>query len=113
MAEARINQPFWYGDFYPLTPCSNTPDEFVAYQLHRPDLGAGIVLAFRRTECNYLGLILGLSALRPDVHYRVEFVDAEGVTTEQTLSAAELASGLPVRVPEKGSSVVIRYAEVP
>ncbi|MCC6489236.1 MAG: alpha-galactosidase, partial [Candidatus Hydrogenedentes bacterium] len=112
VAEARVNQPFWYGDFYPLTPCSNRPDEFVAYQLHRPDLGAGVVIAYRRAECNYLGLILGLNALRPGASYHVQFVDEQSVKTDQTFSAAELAAGLPVRVTEKGNSTIIRYAEV-
>ena len=49
--EVRENQKYWYGDFYPLTRASTAPDVWAAYQFYRPDLNAGIVLAFRRGEC--------------------------------------------------------------
>jgi hypothetical protein len=49
LAEVKENQRFWYGDFYPLTRADSGPDPFVAWQLHRADLNAGIVLAFRRS----------------------------------------------------------------
>lgn len=57
VAEAKANRKYWYGDFYPLTPCELGADKSVAYQFHRPDLDAGLVLAFRRSDCSYLGLV--------------------------------------------------------
>jgi alpha-galactosidase len=109
VAEAVENQPFWYGDFYPLTPCTASPNEFVAYQFHRPDLDSGIVLAFRRKECAYRGLVLGLSALRPQGEYRVEFIDETGQRTEQNMTAAELTEDLVLRAPRQESSLLVRY----
>ncbi len=110
IAEAHAIGPYWYGDFYPLTPPSSAPDQFVAYQLHRPDLDAGIVLAFRHRDCSFLGLVLGLNALRPEARYTVEMTDESGATTTETRTGKELAEGLTIRLPEKGSSLLIRYA---
>ncbi|HUW62565.1 MAG TPA: alpha-galactosidase [Candidatus Bathyarchaeia archaeon] len=109
VAEAMESQRFWYGDFYPLTPCTASPNEFVAYQFHRPDLDSGIVLAFRRRDCAYRGLVLGLSALRSQGAYEVEFIDEAGQRTMQTMTGGELAENLVLRVPEKESSLLVKY----
>lgn len=113
IAEIKANQKFWYGDFYPLTPCTNARDQFMAWQLHRPDLGAGIVLAFRRPECPYAGLIIGLHAVKPDAAYSVEFVDESRKSTTRTISGRELADGLPLKVTGRPASLLVRYREVP
>jgi alpha-galactosidase len=110
VAEAKANNGFWYGDFYPLTPATTALDQVAAYQFHRPDLNAGLVAAFRRVECNYLGLILGLQAVQPDTEYAVEFIDDAGHVTTRTMRGCELAEGIELRLPEKESSLVVRYA---
>lgn len=107
--EAKINQPYWYGDFYALTSPATAPDNFVAFQLHRPDLDAGIVLAFRHPKCRMIGAILGINAIRAEGQYAVEFVDENCVSTKQTLSASELAAGLALRIPNSGESLLVRY----
>jgi hypothetical protein len=50
IADYRRIRPCWYGDFYPLTTCSMTPDAWSAYQLHRTDLDEGAIVVFRRPE---------------------------------------------------------------
>lgn len=110
VAEALRVQPYWYGDFYPLTPATITPDSFTAFQFHRADLQAGVVMAFRRAECNYAGLILGLQALEPDAQYRVEFSDESGAITMEVHSGKELMSELPLRIPQKNASLLVHYA---
>ncbi len=109
LAEAKENRKFWYGDFYPLTPCSLAHDQFMAYQFHRPDLDAGLVLAFRRSECNYLGLILGLQAIDPAKQYDIEFIDDEDNVKKETMSGTELKENLQLRIPNKAASLAIRY----
>jgi alpha-galactosidase len=110
-AEAKQNRKYWYGDFYQLTSCGLKPDEFVAYQFHRADLNAGLVLAFRRSECAYRGLVLGLKGLNPDATYTVEFVDDARETTTKTMSGSELAGDLVLRIPKQPGSLVVRYRE--
>ena len=107
--EAKANRFAWYGDFYPLTPARTAPDEFVAYQFHRADLDAGIVLAFRRTECRYKGLILGIYGIDPAATYDVESIDGDGKVIKTTVSGAELGDGLELRVDTPGSTRLVRY----
>lgn len=109
IAEAKANQKYWYGDFYPLTPCTLDNTQLAAWQFHRPDLDEGLVLAFRRSECPYLGLILGLEGIKRKAHYSVEFIDNAGKTRRETMSGEQLATDLPLRLPERGTSLAIRY----
>ena len=75
VAEAKENQKYWYGDFYPLTPCTPGPGAFMACQFHRSDLDAGMALAFRRSECPFPVLQSGLWGLNPKATYAVEFIE--------------------------------------
>lgn len=113
IAEAKANQPYWYGDFYPLTPCTTALDQFIAYQLHRADLNAGLVLAFRRPECELIGLIVALRGLDPKATYAVEVLDdARKKETRQVTGKELLSGGLELRLPQKGSSLLVRYRAI-
>ena len=50
MAEALAMRKYFYGDFYPLLSFSLAADAWAAWQYDRPDLGEGMVVAFRRHE---------------------------------------------------------------
>jgi len=110
VAEARENAKFWYGDFYPLTSCTTTPDHWAAYQFHRPDLNAGLVLVFRRSESNYTALELALKGLDPATTYTVEFIDDARAKSSKTMTGQALMSSTELRLPDKGSSLLVRYA---
>jgi alpha-galactosidase len=110
IAEIKEGQPYWYGDFYPLTPANTSPDQIAAWQLHRADLNAGMALAFRRRDSNPMGLIVGLQGVAPKTTYRVEFSDNRRRKTVRTMTGKELLSGLTLKLPEKGSSLVVRYS---
>jgi alpha-galactosidase len=110
--EVKENQKYGYGDFYSLTPCTVGPDQFAAWQLHRPDLRAGIVLAFRRPECPYAGVIAGLHALDPERQYALEFIDEARQVTKETLRGRDLAEGVPLKIPGRPGSLLVRYREV-
>ena len=109
LAEAKENQKFWYGDFYPLTRAALGPDAFVAWQCHRADLDAGMVLAFRRADCPYPVLQTALRGLKSASRYRVEFIDESRTPLSRTLTGAELATDLELRLPKKGTSLLVRY----
>jgi alpha-galactosidase len=109
MAEAKANQKYWYGDFYPLTGCSVSPDAWMAYQFHRPDLNAGVVLAFRHAESNYTALGVSLHGLDPITKYEVEFIDDARQKTVKMLTGRKLMSEWELRLPKKGGSFVVRY----
>jgi hypothetical protein len=109
LAEVKENQKFWYGDFYPLTRASISNDTLAAWQLHRADLDAGIVLAFRRSECPYPVLQTGLRGLTPVRRYLVEFSDENRQRTHRTMTGRELVSDFELRLPQRGASLVVRY----
>jgi len=109
IAEARENRKFWYGDFYPLTSCTTTPDHWAAYQFHRPDLDAGLVLVFRRAESGYTGLEVALKGLAPATTYTVEHIDDARAKTVRTMTGRALMSPTELRLPEKANSLLIRY----
>jgi len=109
MAEAKANQKYWYGDFYPLTDCTTKPTTLVAYQLHRPDLNAGVVLAFRRSKCDVFGLSVKLGGLDPEASYTVEFIDEARRKTVRKMTGREMATDFPLLIPTRRASLLVRY----
>ncbi|NLE59263.1 MAG: alpha-galactosidase, partial [Planctomycetes bacterium] len=109
VAEAKENQKYWYGDFYPLTPVGNAPIEFVAWQLHRPDLDAGLVLAFRRAQCGSERLKVALAAVKADAKYSVEVINDARQKAAKTITGAELTA-LELEIDHKPGSLIARYS---
>ena len=48
LRQCRDLQPYFLGDYYPLTEYSKAGNVWVAWQFDRPDRGNGMVQAFRR-----------------------------------------------------------------
>lgn len=110
LAELKSMQPYWTGDFYPLT--APTPDEGVwaAYQLALPDRGA--VMAFRRAECRAEQGVFCLQAVEDRSRYRVTMTDDAYQTIETEYTGAELAAGLRLHIPRARGSVLVRYDRI-
>ena len=107
LAEVKENQKYFYGDFYPLTECSTDPSRFLAYQVHRADLGAGLVLAFRRAKCNTAAISVTLGGIEPQSEYKVEFIDEQRQKTVKTMSGRGLATDLSLMIPQRGASLLV------
>lgn len=111
IAEVKENQQYWYGDYYPLTPWSLSPEHWMAYQLHRPDLDAGIVLAFRRQQSQYSAIQVKLRGINPKQVYQVVFSDDERRKTMKRMSGDELAT-MELSLAKPRSSLLVRYVAV-
>lgn len=109
LAEIRENQKYWYGDFYPLTPATTEAEHWAAWQLHRPDLQAGIVLAFRRSRCPYPALMAGLHAVDPQAKYAVQWIREDRTVITETRTGQQLAEDLELHLPQRGTSLLLRY----
>ena len=110
IAEAKEDARFWYGDLYPLTNCNIATDHLLAFQLHRADLDAGIVLAFRREDCPAHAVLAPLSGVHKDRKYRLEFLDDARKSTQTTVSGRELVEkGLLIQLDKKRSCLLVRY----
>jgi alpha-galactosidase len=102
----RIQQ-YFLGDYYPLTPYDATEGSWVAWQYDRPDLGGGVLQAFRRPENPEKALTVKLFNLSNDARYEITDLDS-GVV--QAFTGAELiAQGLALTLPGQRSSAVYIY----
>ena len=105
--QARQLQPYFLGDYYPLTPYSVGDGDWLAMQFNRPEQADGVVLAYRRAACGEESVRLKLRNLEPAATYKVCNADQAGTTVSG--GAALIAQGLAVRLPGKPAAAVIRY----
>ena len=97
--EYKRARPFFYGDYYPLTAGTLASDVWLAMQYHRPDLGEGMLLAFRRENCAEAVKTFRLSGLDPTARYEVSNLDLPGSTL---VSGRELTEkGLTVEIADQ------------
>jgi alpha-galactosidase len=97
----------FYGDYYPLTRYSLEDDAWIAWQFDRPDLGEGIVQAFRRAESDILTSEYPLRGLVADATY--DIADLDHGDTARMAGAELMDPGLTVTIPDRRAAVVIRY----
>ena len=101
-----LSKPY-LGDYYPLTSYSRGRDVWMAWQFDRPEVGEGVVQAFRRADCIYEAARLKLRGLDPDADYTISDLDASGSLKR---SGRELMTrGLRVQISDRPGSAVIAY----
>ena len=109
--EFKSLRPYYYGDYYPLTSTDNMTKEnvWLAYQQNRPDVGDGIILAFRRKSCDEESISVKLRGVDPKVSY--ELMDAD-TQTKTIVSGAQLTNGYQLMVKNKPGSLLILYKKL-
>ncbi|WP_297451072.1 glycoside hydrolase family 36 protein [uncultured Alistipes sp.] len=107
--EFKSVRDYFYEDYYPLTGIERTTSDsvWIAYQMHRPSDGTGIVVAFRREACPDASVRVALSGLDPRRRYLIVDTDS-GVSQQKT--GAELAAGFDLLSDEPRTSLLLRYA---
>ncbi|MBM3474540.1 MAG: hypothetical protein FJX75_14850 [Armatimonadetes bacterium] len=105
--ECHLVQQYLMGDFYPLTPYSLANDVWLAWQLHRPDLDAGVVQAFRRADCPEDAITLRLHGLNP--HARYTITDLDDPTPQEFTGQALMTDGLPLTASARPAALLLRY----
>lgn len=101
-------RPYYYGDYYPLTGSNNLLKDktWLAYQLNRPDMGDGLIQAFRRENNLDDSLRIKLKGLDINSFYEIYYEDY-GLKIKQT--GAELMEGINIKIPNKPASLLIIY----
>ena len=121
--ELKRVRPYYYGDYYPLLPCSSNsnctigannelsaPFEWAAWQFNRPDQGDGMVQAFRREKSDDATKDLRLRGLDAAVNYEVTALDAGA---PNIISGRDLMQkGLHVEVAAEPGAAIIIYKKV-
>jgi alpha-galactosidase len=98
---------YYYGDFYPLTEYSRDDSVWMAYQMHRPDLDEGLVMAFRRAQSPDSKARFALVGLEAEGDYSIANLDAGA---EVKIAGRELLEeGLAVEMQDPMSASVITY----
>lgn len=97
--------PLYFGDYYPLTDYSLSPDSWIAWQFVRPEHGDGMVEAFRRAETAEDSRTLKLRGLDPEARYQVKDVDTGEV--RQASGRSLMAEGLAVTISNKPGNALL------
>jgi len=123
VSQLKLVRPYYYGDYYPLLPCSENSDcatdprlersaafEWAAWQFNRPEEGDGMVQAFRRDQSDQPSQNLPLRGLDPAATYEIRDLDT---TTRTTVSGRDLLQGgLHVEINEKRGAVILLYKKI-
>jgi alpha-galactosidase len=111
MADWKAVADEFYGDYYPLTDYSLSEGAWMAWQFNRPEVGRGMVQAFRHKDSPYESLRVKLQGLDQDAVYTLTDLDIPG-TTEMT--GSELCEkGLLLAIGDQPGSALITYRKKP
>lgn len=105
--EAKRLRPYFYGDYYPLTPCSSDSQAWMAYQLLLPATQEGAVLAFRRPESPMTSARFQLHGLEAAAMVTCE--DADTGRCWSQLGKDLERSGLHLEIAEARGSCLIFF----
>lgn len=109
LSQWRQVADYYYGDFYPLTSYRIENDVWMAWQFNRPELGEGMVQAFRRPQSPAVAMRFSLRGLDDEARYSVTNFDTP---TPEVLTGAELQNGLLVTLTQPRDAALIVYKRI-
>jgi alpha-galactosidase len=110
LGQWRTVANYFNGDYYPLTPYSLDKNVWLAWQFDRPDLGEGMVEAFRRSLTPYDSARFQLQGLEPDARYAV--TDLDRATTIELTGFELMDHGLHVGLDNRPASAILVYKRI-
>lgn len=110
MQEFKEIRPYFYGDYYPLTPIDNYMSDkvWLAYQMNRPKEKDGIIVAFRRQENTETSIRVQLSGLEKNAKYELHY---KNYGIKNIYKGNELMKGLNITIKERPASLLITYKQ--
>ncbi|MCB9153726.1 MAG: alpha-galactosidase [Caldilineae bacterium] len=110
MGEALTMRKYFYGDFYPLLSFSLAADAWAAWQYDRPDLGEGMVVAFRRHESPFPRWDAALKGLDPAASY--ELLSWDDRSVRRMAGEMLMVDGFSVLIEERPGSALFTYKRI-
>jgi len=110
MHEALAMRKYFYGDFYPLLSFSLSADAWAAWQYDRPDLGEGMLVAFRRHASPFPCWEAKLQALDPEADY--ELLSWDDRSTQRVSGKQLVEDGFDVTITSGPGSALFTYKRV-
>ena len=98
---------YYLGDYYPLSPYSLENDVWMAWQFDCPEIGEGMVQAFRREKSVYESARFKLRGLAPDARYTVKDIDT--CDSEEMTGSELMEKGLVISISNQPGAVIITY----
>jgi alpha-galactosidase len=122
-AQLKRARPYYYSDFYPISPCSSASTcklgggnersaafEWAAWQFNRPENGDGMVEAFRREKSDEVSKPLRLRGLDANAQYEISEID--GGTAIRVSGKKMMDEGLGVTIIRQPGASIILYKKV-
>jgi alpha-galactosidase len=106
IAEFRALRHLVVGDFYPLLPHTNSEAEWLASQYDRPDLGEGLLVAFRRRHASDGTALVRPRAVDPAATYQLDY---QSTRSRREVAGRDLVAGLTLILSAAPSYEVVRY----
>jgi hypothetical protein len=110
IADLKRAIPSYLGDFYPLTACTLSKNDWMVYQMYREDLDQGIVVAFRRETSPFVMADFSLKGLDENHDYQIEDADSKTLITEKGKTL--LNQGLRITIDKCRDSRLIFYKSI-
>ncbi len=102
-------RPYFYGDYYPMTEswnCDTSDRSWLSYQLNRPDEHDGIILAFRRKDCENESIRIKPRGLESNTIYELFYEDYK-IRINKT--GQEIMEGIDLAIPQPQQSLLVSY----
>ena len=110
LAQRKRIVDYYYGDFYPLTKYRTENDVWMAWQYDKPELGEGMIQAFRRPNSPAVTMQFQLRGIDTEASYSVTNFDEP---KPRQFSGAELVNeGLIVSLAQRRQAALITYKRV-
>lgn len=109
VAEHKKISDSFMGDFYPLTPYTQSNSDWMVWQFDRSDLGQGVIQAFRRPDSIYESARIKLKGLDPEARYATRNLDSP---TPETYTGNQLMSeGLTITASQCPQAITLAYTK--
>jgi alpha-galactosidase len=100
-------QKYFYGDYYPLTEYNTSRDVSMAWQFDCPEIGEGMVQAFRRENSSQESIKLYPKALDADATYTMNNLDTSA--SDEMTGKELMENGFVVNIKSQPGSAIIVY----
>ena len=97
------------GDYYPLTEWSLDKAKWIAFQFDQPDLGKGMVQAFRRQDNREQTLLLKFQGLDASSTYKLKDLSSEWIG--EYAGEELMGKGVSITVPKAPGDALIVYTK--
>jgi alpha-galactosidase len=112
IAEGKRIRKYYFGNFYPLTKVSLDTTSWCVTQYHRTKDNDGMIMAFRRPQCEQTEFDLGrLCEIDPKAKYKVTMYQSYEPLPAKILTGAEFVQS-KAEITETPGTVLIEYEKI-